>query len=201
MKKLLLCLTTVICFSLLNVATAKELERSLQRCNEENNGPLCYWAGFFYQNKQNYPLAKQYYEKSCDLNYGEGCTALGFLYKDGEGVRQDYQQAKTYFEQGCNTEEVLHNDGFSDGMGCVELGLFYDNGEVVKQDYQQAKLYYEKACNMNNRNGCFGLGTLYKTGRGVRQNFQTAKEYYGKACDLGLQYGCDHYRKLNEKGY
>lgn len=96
MKKLPLCLTAVICFSLLNVATANELERYLQRCNEENNGSLCHWVGFLYQDEQNYPLVKQYYEKSCDLNFGEGCNALGFLYKDGQGVKQDYQKAATW---------------------------------------------------------------------------------------------------------
>ena len=175
MKKLLLCLTAAISFSLLNVATADPVTD----CGTRMQG-MQYGAAF------------TFCEKACNLNEGLGCTLLGALYYHGQGVTQDYQQAKIYYEKACN---------LNFGTGCFGLGEFYYNGQGVKQDYQQAKTYFDKACNLNSGLGCRKLGVIYKKGQGVRQNYQTAKEYYGKACDLGDQDGCDSYRELNEKGY
>ena len=37
-------------------------------------------------------------EKACNMNNGNGCLTIGELYRNGQGVKQDYQQAKIYFE-------------------------------------------------------------------------------------------------------
>lgn len=162
MKKLLLCLTAVICFSLLNVATADsitECRRLLDAKGPTKAFPFCLEA--------------------CNLNYGDACEMVGVHYY----VREDYQLSETYLEKACNLNYAL---------GCVHLGNIYIKGKNVIQDYHLARTYLEKACNLNYALGCFALGTLYDTGRGVIQNFQTAKEYYGKACDLGEQAGCTY---------
>jgi TPR repeat protein len=80
------------------------------------------------------------YTKACDSNEGVGCSNLGILYYHGDGVKQDYFQAKTYVEKAC---------GLNDGRGCSNLGMLYAEGKGVKQDYFQAKTYFEKACDLN----------------------------------------------------
>lgn len=59
--------------------------------------PVCAYSNDNYfdlgkeQHKQgNYSKAKQYYEKACELGYGDVCTNLGNLYHDGQGVRKIY---------------------------------------------------------------------------------------------------------------
>jgi TPR repeat protein len=33
--------------------------------------------------------AFKFYQKACDLNDGNGCSNLGFMYKEGKGVKQE----------------------------------------------------------------------------------------------------------------
>jgi len=174
MKKLPLCLTAVICFSLLNIAC---IDEGVQCRN-------------LYDTDQ-YDKALPHCDKSCNRHDGEGCFNLGYLYANGLGVEQDYRKAKIYFERACNNLNVT--------SGCFNLGYLYANGLGVRQNYQQAITYYEIACNRNSGSGCYNLGVLYYKGEGVRQSDQTAKEYFGKSCDSGDQGGCDKYRELNQE--
>jgi len=204
MKKLPLCLTAVICVSLLNLA-----------CTDE--AAECHKLAANNQNSEAIPFC----EKACNLNDGEGCFYLGLFYRysgatqdaarlkrlmnltdNYSGATQDVAQdvaqklsAATYYEKACNLNYAL---------GCLELGLLYEVGNGVRQDYQMAKTYHEKACDLNYGTGCFVLARLYERGH-VLKNSQTAKgyakEYYGKACYLGNKYGCDDYQKLDKKGY
>ena len=115
MKKLPLCLTAVICFSVLNVATADPVTD----CGTRMDG-------------EQYREALPFCQKACNWNDGLGCFAVGLLYEKGEGVRQDYQQAKKYYEKACNLN-ILD--------GCRNFGLLYKNGQGVRQDFQTAILW------------------------------------------------------------
>ena len=130
--------------------------------------------------------------QGCDSNDAVSCFDLGVRYDDGQGVKQDYSKAATYYEKACslNVKE-----------GCFNLGKAYKDGEGVKQDYRKANTYFEKACSLNEGSGCNSLGVSYGIGLGVKQNKTTAKWYFGKACDYGNQNGCDNYRMVNEEGY
>ncbi len=177
MNKTLLCLTAVIGFSLLNVATADPLTE-------------CHKRAIAMQSIEALPFCQE----ACDQNDGLGCHILGDLYAGGvlvKVVELDYHKAKTYYEKACN---------LNFGLGCESLGDLYRYGKGVRQDYKQAETSYRKACNLHNTGtGCFSLGMLYEYGKGEIQSFQKAKKYYGKACDLGYQEGCDAYRRLNDK--
>ena len=48
-----------------------------------------------------------------------GCADLGNLYQLGQGVRQDYSQARTLFQKACDGGEMV---------GCSNLGLLDANG-------------------------------------------------------------------------
>ena len=176
----------------------------------------------------NYAQAAEWFEQACNGGVADGCFSLGFLYANGQGVKQNYAQAAEWYEQACNGGSVTgcYNLGllYDNGQGveqsyaqaarlfeqacnggaakgCSGLGSSYKNGQGVKQNYAQAAKLYEQACNGGVVEGCFNLGSLYYNGQGKRQDFSTAKEYYGKACDLGNQQGCDAYKELNIKGY
>jgi TPR repeat protein len=38
--------------------------------------------------KQDDFKALKFYQKACDLNYGGGCSNLGFMYEEGKGGNQ-----------------------------------------------------------------------------------------------------------------
>jgi uncharacterized protein len=94
-------------------------------------------------------IAKEVYEKACELKDGDGCLLFGVLYAQGHSVSQDYQQASVYYQKACE---------FKEGEGCLFLGFLYAKGQGVSKDYQQAKTYYEKACELGEQSGC----NLYK---------------------------------------
>ncbi len=114
MKKLPLCLTAVICFSVLNVATADPVTD----CGTRMDG-------------EQYREALPFCQKACNWNDGLGCFAVGLLYEKGEGVRQDYQQAKEYYAKACN---------LNFGAGCSNFQSL-KNGQGIHQNIQTAKLW------------------------------------------------------------
>ncbi|WP_231229597.1 tetratricopeptide repeat protein [Helicobacter pylori] len=45
--------------------------------------------------------AAYFYSKACELKEGDGCGALGGLYYNGDGVKQDSKKVATLFEKAC----------------------------------------------------------------------------------------------------
>ena len=96
-------------------------------------------------NKGDYQKAAQLYQKACDSGVAEGCSNLGDLYADGQGVNQDYQKAAQLYQKACDS-------GVAEG--CFNLGALYGNGQGVKQNFSTAKQYCGKACDLGIQIGC-----------------------------------------------
>ena len=73
-------------------------------------------------NSGEYQKAVSTCENACSKNDSRGCLGLGSLYLKGEGVKQDYSKAKTYFEKACNLSDY----------GCSGLGDLYSRDEETK---------------------------------------------------------------------
>ena len=61
---------------------------------------------------------------------------LGWLYRDGWGVAQDYGKAREWYQKAA------------DAMG--NLGSLYENGWGVAQHYVKARKWYQKAADAGN---------------------------------------------------
>jgi len=96
-------------------------------------------------NKGDHQKAAELFQKACDGGEATGCHNLGFLYADGQGVKQDYQKAAELFKKACDGKVAL---------GCSNLGFLYENGQGVKQNFSTAKQYYGKACDLGLQLGC-----------------------------------------------
>ena len=70
---------------------------------------------------------------------------LGLMYKNGEGVRQDYTKAVEWYTKAAN-------QGIADAQ--YNLGYSYYKGEGVRQNNIQAKEWFGKACDNGNQDGC-----------------------------------------------
>ncbi|MDO7823264.1 tetratricopeptide repeat protein, partial [Helicobacter pylori] len=72
-----------------------------------------------------YHRAVAFYKRSCNLRMGVGCTSLGSMYEDGDGVDQNITKAVFYYRRGCNLRNHL---------ACASLGSMYEDGDGVQKD-------------------------------------------------------------------
>ncbi|GAA7176471.1 hypothetical protein HpCK60_03150 [Helicobacter pylori] len=107
--------------------------------------------GMLSYDKQDFSKARKYFEKACDLNNGGGCSNLGVLYQNGEGVEKNLIKAAYLYSRAC---ELKGSDG------CGALGVLYYNGDGVKQDSKKAVALFEKACKLGYKKACEMLKEL-----------------------------------------
>jgi len=100
---------------------------------------------------------------------GMSQSALGYIYKNGEGVKQDYSEAFKWFSLAADQGGEVAQE---------YLGDMYFNGEGVEQDYSEAYKWCSLAADKGNSNALFALGMLYKNGLGVSKNKISAYLYF-----------------------
>ena len=105
--------------------------------------------------KGDYQKAAELWQKACDSGEAKGCSRLGFLYQDGQGVNQDYQKAAQLYQKACDSGEA---------NGYFNLGALYGNGLGVKQNFSTAKQYFGKACELGLQLGCDNFRMLNEKG-------------------------------------
>lgn len=99
---------------------------------------------------------------------------LALLYRDGLGVRQDYQAAlKWYRKAAAQGNAAAQSD----------LREMYERGLGVREDYQATTDLYRKAAAQGFAKAQYLLAVMYEYGRGVTQDRQAAAEWYSKAAD------------------
>ncbi|OAQ23710.1 HCP-like protein [Linnemannia elongata AG-77] len=103
-------------------------------------------------------------------------VALGDMYKDGEGVQQDYQVAMDWYVKAAD-------QGFVDAQ--FNIGMMYDEGKGVPQDFAKAMEWYLKAANQGYPIAQNEIGLMYDKGKGVPQDFAKAMEWFRMAANQG----------------
>jgi TPR repeat protein len=102
---------------------------------------------------------------------------LGNMYRNGEGVQQDFKQAAAWYRKAAD-------QGFANAQG--NLGVMYHYGKGVQQDFKQAVALYQKAAGQGMAQAQYNLGKMYRQGQGVQQDFKQAAALYRKAADQGM---------------
>ncbi|KAG0064407.1 hypothetical protein BGZ89_009118 [Linnemannia elongata] len=103
-------------------------------------------------------------------------VALGDMYREGEGVQQDYQAAMDWYLKAANQE---------DSIGQRRVGFLYYGGLGVSQSHSTALEWFIKAANQGDPGAQKNIGVMYNKGRGVPQEFSKAMEWFRKAADQG----------------
>jgi Sel1 repeat len=116
---------------------------------------------------------------------------LGWLYAQGQGVPQDYAQARAWWEKAA-----AQGDAWARG----NLGVLYANGYGVPQDYAKARQWYEKAATQGNALAQINRGMLYDQGQGVPQDYVKARGWYERAAAQGHAGAQINLGMLYEKG-
>ncbi len=136
-----------------------------------------------------YTIAREYYNMSdvdsafhlfkflAERGYADAQNDLGFMYVNGIGVEQDYEEAAKWLlmaddnhsEEAFDNLRLLAENGHPRAQ--VNLGLAYLNRAGTDIDHENALKWFRKAANLGYAEGKFHLGTLYTQGLGVTQNF------------------------------
>ncbi|MCP5329731.1 MAG: SEL1-like repeat protein [Pseudomonadales bacterium] len=101
---------------------------------------------------------------------------LGILYRNGEGVVQDYDLAR---------EWLLRAAAQGWARAQFSLGMMYDFGQGLARNEQEAMRWYELAAEQDDADAAFNLAGLYQEGRGIPRNLEQSIRWYGRAAALG----------------
>jgi hypothetical protein len=114
-------------------------------------------------------------EDAAQRGIASAMTALGSVYRTGEGVPRDYAEARKWFEKAAS----------KDTGAMLNLGLMYRDGEGVPRDPGRSKEWLEKAAALNNNVAMFVLARTYANGTGVMRDAIAAKDWFEKAAQRG----------------
>lgn len=97
---------------------------------------------------------------------------LGFAYLRGDGLPQDYSQARSWFENAANggSTQAMHN-----------LADMYRRGSGVPEDLEMAAQWIRKGAELGEPSEQMHICLIYALGKGVRQDFVLAYAW----CNLG----------------
>jgi hypothetical protein len=164
------------------------------------------------------PVSVERTRADCERGKGGACTALGQMYRLGEGVPTDLRRAVESYERGCalgfgaacHRLGVMHQHGqgvtaaapvaagfYAKGCdagyaeACREAGLMHQRGApAVARDAKRAVDALQKACALRDGWSCFTVGLMYEKADGVERSFPQAAAFYEKACDVPYAMGC-----------
>ncbi|MDE9430804.1 tetratricopeptide repeat protein [Xenorhabdus bovienii] len=91
--------------------------------------------------KQDYQLAKSWFEKAAQQNSAEAENYLGVMYMTGKGTPENIQTAIEWFEKSAN-------QNFAKAQNNLGLIYFYNN-ENDNQNLNKARGWFEKAAQQN----------------------------------------------------
>jgi TPR repeat protein len=145
-------------------------------------GSAAFDQGLSSYKSKNFSQAATLYQKACDAGERRGCTNLGLMYYNADGMPKDLDRAAGLFKRACDEGGT---------GGCMNLGLMYVRGESVAKDPHRAAELFERACDTKVAVACTNLGLMYARGENLPQDLNRAADLYQRACDGGNAIGCN----------
>ncbi|XP_059156108.1 cytochrome c oxidase assembly factor 7-like [Physella acuta] len=154
-----------------------------ENCDKNNYPESCFKYGNCLakgigmpEEKPDLKSAFHYFEKSCEMNYAEGCHNAGFaLLSTGSDEEKKIEKCLTFLNKSC---DLKCKDA------CFSLAGFYLEGEHVDKDLKKAFEFNQKGCNLGMVACCSNLSLMYKYGHGTEKNLKMAATLKQKAADL-----------------
>ena len=142
-----------------------------------------YQAGMDAYNRGDYATALREWRPLAELGIAPAQFNLGLLYANGQGVPQDYVQARQWYEKAAIQ---------GDALAQLNLGVIYGNGKAVPEDYQLALYWFRLSANQGNAMAQTKLGLMYERGNGVPQDVVLAQKWYILGAANGDKLGAEH---------
>ena len=156
-----------------NVQKAEEL--LLDAANEDNNLAMLR-LGHIYSNDGNATCAINWYKKAAEHGKAYADTCIGEIYRNGNGIKQNYEKAYGYFKKAANNGEPEAQN---------YLGLMFLQGEHVKENDEKAVAYFQQAAEQELPVAQYNLGSCYYNGWGTSKDNGSAKFWMKKAAEQG----------------
>ena len=137
-----------------------------------------YWLGIIYRDEGNGKEATKWLQKAGDNDFSDGLLALGYMYLNGNAVKQNYQRAYDFFKKAMG-------QGSADAQ--YAIGNMYYEGLHVRQNYNEAARRYRKAAEKGISDAKAMLGLCYLCGTGVSQNDEYGAELLEEAAEEGSE--------------
>jgi TPR repeat protein len=115
-----------------------------------------------------------WYRKAAAQGRTEAAYALGFIYQDGLGIKQNYAEAARWYDKAPDPY----------GAECLyDLGLLYEEGNGVSQNNVEAVRLFRLAAERGNAHAQACLGYMYSVGKGVPKSEAEAAHWFRKAAE------------------
>lgn len=126
--------------------------------------------------------AVEFYEKSCDARFAEGCARLGQMRARQRGEEAQAQTLRD-FASGCARS---HRESCAQWMQLNEAERVRVGGDTAVTSRLQ-----QRACGFKDGLACFRVGQAHAAGKAGRaQDAELAAMYYRLACRHGEAQGC-----------
>ncbi len=115
--------------------------------------------------------------------WARNCYKLAGLYLRGQGVAQDYTQARNLNLDAC--EQGGHVDA------CLQQAYTDHTGNAGETDWPRARSLYERACGMGAVSGCAGLANMLYRAQGGPADRSRATRLLQDACADEYEWACE----------
>lgn len=156
-----------------NVEKAEEL---LFDAATEDSSLAMLRLGHIYINDGNATRAIDWYKKAAEHGEAYADTCIGEIYRNGNGIEQNYEKAYGYFKKAANNGEPEAQN---------YLGLMFLQGEHVKENDEKAVAYFQQAAEQELPVAQYNLGSCYYNGWGTSKDNGSAKFWMKKAAEQG----------------
>lgn len=70
------------------------------------DGHACYVLAYGHETQDAWPMALNFYQTACDLEFWAGCAASGYLLETSKAAPADRDEAARYYQIGCNHRDA-----------------------------------------------------------------------------------------------
>lgn len=175
-----------------NISKAKE---HFKKAANNDSAEAMYWLGIVYRDEGNGKEATKWLQKAGDNDFSDGLLALGYMYLNGNAVKQNYQRAYDFFKKAMG-------QGSADAQ--YAIGNMYYEGLHVRQNYDEAVRRYRKAAEKGVSDAKAMLGLCYLCGTGTSQNDEYGADLLEEAAEEGSELAAemiDKYNKAYDEAY
>jgi|SaaInlStandDraft_2_1057019.scaffolds.fasta_scaffold19895_2 Zn-dependent protease with chaperone function len=135
-----------------------------------------FFNGLAAWNKNETSVAIREFRKSANAGYAPAQHSLGEMYKNGQGVTQDHEEAAQWYRMAAI-------QGYT--IAQYNLGLMYQSGQGVKQDSKEAVIWLRKAAEQGDAGAQHSIGVMYAMGGGLAQDYIQAHMWIDLAISNG----------------
>jgi len=152
-------------------------ERAPDRSVSTSPAPAAdFAAGVKEFREKNYNAALAFFGKAAAAGHAPSQNYLGYMYRHGFGVAQDFARAITWYQKAAaqNHAGALNN-----------IGYMYRHGLGVDRDYAEARNWFKRAAERGDAAGQYNLGQMLADGVGSAADYREALKWYKIAADQG----------------